>query len=354
MIGERLKSARLYRGWTQREVAAAVGVSAAAISKYERGQDMPGSAVLIRLAEAFDRSLDYFFRSVSVTLSEFQFRCRQLAQRERQQIAATTHEWLERYLLVESLIAEEQRTPFRPLDDEKRLALTSDDVEGVADYVRSAWGLGNNPIEDVVALFEDRGIKVGMIEAADGFDACVTWITESQSPVIVSKTGLPGDRQRFNLAHELGHIMLRVGPGLDAEKEAYRFAGAFLAPRQAVIQELGPHREEISPYELHLLKHKYGLSMMAWVHRAADLRIISENQRSEWRTVFKSQGWNGREPGDQLRAESPTRMNRLIVQLLTEGIITQSRAADLLGQPLAEFRQSVQDEHEDLLIELHS
>ena len=48
------------------------------------------------------------------------------------------------------------------------------------------------------------------------------------------------ERQRFTLAHELGHLMLegRLADGLDEEKACNRFAGAFLAPRVAVITVL--------------------------------------------------------------------------------------------------------------------
>jgi Zn-dependent peptidase ImmA (M78 family) len=39
-----------------------------------------------------------------------------------------------------------------------------------------------------------------------------------QAPVIVTKANLPGDRQRFNLGHELGHLVLEVGGDLETEK----------------------------------------------------------------------------------------------------------------------------------------
>ena len=91
--------------------------------------------------------------------------------------------------------------------------------------LRQAWKLGlMNPIENLMALLEDQGVKVGLVDAPDDFDACVMWANES-IPVMVVKRGLPGDRQRFSLAHELGHIALKN----ESEKAAYRFAAAFLA-----------------------------------------------------------------------------------------------------------------------------
>jgi len=40
-FGERIKIARLQAGWSLRDLAEKVGVSAPAISKYERGMDIP-------------------------------------------------------------------------------------------------------------------------------------------------------------------------------------------------------------------------------------------------------------------------------------------------------------------------
>ncbi|MDZ7844749.1 MAG: ImmA/IrrE family metallo-endopeptidase [Anaerolineales bacterium] len=99
----------------------------------------------------------------------------------------------------------------------------------------------------------------------DHFDALVFWANE-RIPVIVVKGGIPGDRQRFNLARELGHILLDLSDNVDEEKAAHRFAGAFLVPRQKAIEELGEHRQRLSVQELHILKHKYGLSMQAWIY----------------------------------------------------------------------------------------
>jgi transcriptional regulator with XRE-family HTH domain len=66
-IGKRLKSIRLQAGLSQRDLAEKVGISARAISKYERGLDTPGSAVLIRLAKAFGVRVEYFLRPIDIT-----------------------------------------------------------------------------------------------------------------------------------------------------------------------------------------------------------------------------------------------------------------------------------------------
>jgi transcriptional regulator with XRE-family HTH domain len=61
-IGERIKSARIMAGLSQRDLANAVIVSPMAISKYERDMDIPGSQILIQLARALGVKVEYFFR----------------------------------------------------------------------------------------------------------------------------------------------------------------------------------------------------------------------------------------------------------------------------------------------------
>ena len=76
MIGERLKVARYRAKLSTRGLAAKAEVSAMAVSKYERGLDVPGSDVLIRLARALGVKVEFLLRRDSVRLAEASFRCR--------------------------------------------------------------------------------------------------------------------------------------------------------------------------------------------------------------------------------------------------------------------------------------
>ena len=73
-MGERLKMARSKAGLSLRALAQCVDVSPMAISKYERGLVVPGSAMLIKMANALRVKPDYFFRSSRMTLSSPSYR----------------------------------------------------------------------------------------------------------------------------------------------------------------------------------------------------------------------------------------------------------------------------------------
>ncbi|MEJ2352677.1 MAG: XRE family transcriptional regulator [Anaerolineales bacterium] len=348
-IGERIEMARRAAGLSQRALAEAAGLSAMAISKYERGLIVPSSDALIRLARALDVRVEYFLRPVSVKLTAPSYRKRtSLPRKQENIILGQIQDWLERYVEVESLFGEPAQ--FEYPHGFVREVTVFEEVEEAAEDLRRAWSLGQDPIESMVEILEDRGVRVGMVQGHAGFDALTLWMDEL-GPVIVVKRSVPGDRQRFNLAHELGHLLLEF-IDIDAEKAANRFAGALLVPAHLARYELGERRSELSVYELHLLKHKYGLSMQAWIYRAKDLGIISESTARGLFHKFRKNGWHLEEPGDQIAAEEPGRMKRLVMRALAEDLISPSRAAELLGIPLQEFMQRESQHHGGLALSL--
>jgi Zn-dependent peptidase ImmA (M78 family) len=84
--------------------------------------------------------------------------------------------------------------------------------------------------------------------------------------------------------------------------------------------------------------------MQQWIYRAKDLSIISESQASERFRLFRARGWNRIEPGDQVSHEEPGRFKRLLLQAVTERLVSPVRAAEILGKPFEEFRKSLQVE----------
>ena len=350
-IGERIRAARRMARLSQRELAKRVGVSPMAISKYERGLVCPDSAMLIRLATELGVSVDYLLRPSRVTVVQPAFRKRvALPKKELDSIVARIEEWVERYLEIEAIVGGEAAVQF-DLSAKVTLPVNSyEEIEDRAVELRQAWKLGDGPIPNLVELLEERGIRVGVVDSHHHFDG-LTFVVDNSIWVIVTRKGVPGDRQRFSLAHELGHLVLALGDDVDAEKAANRFASAFLVPKSAAIGALGRHRDWLDLYELHMLKHLYGLSMQGWICRARDLGIISEHTAQRLFRCFRARGWHKEEPGDQLPPEEPTRLQRLVQRALAEGLISESRAGELLGMPLHQWRKIEAQKHGQLPFE---
>lgn len=338
-IGERVKLARMSAGLNQRQLGKEMGMSAMAISKYETGEVVPNSRVLIQLSQTLHVPLDFFFRSIEVTLSQPQYRCRKaLKKSEEKMILSKTRDWLERYLEVE-LITDESKALDLP-SGEPCMVSSLQEVEDAAQYVRDYWNLGLDPIENVMDVLEQHGIKVGLVEASEAFDA-LTFYYDDRTPVIVINRVMSGDRQRFNLAHELGHLLLCCEGDIDPEKAMQRFAGAFLVPKAMAFMELGEQRNTLDLNELQVLKQKYGMSMAAWIFRATDLGILAPETAQRYWMYFKKKGYHKEEPFEPVPAEKPTHMVLLTLRAFSEKHITMSRLKELLGndrEQLSELR----------------
>ncbi len=333
-IGERLKLARVRAQLSQRDLAARAGVSAMAISKYENNAMMPSSEVLLKLSAVLDVRPEFLLRSAPRLVIEPVYRKHsKLRAKAQTAIQARIQDWLERYLLIESLCLEERS--FEMPQGFPQEVQTLAQAEQAAAALREAWRLGSDPIDNLTELLEAKGIKVGLIAADDDFDACA-FLYDGKAPVIAVNRNRPGDRQRFDLAHELGHIMLRATDRLDEEQAVHRFAGAFLVPAEAAYLELGRVRTRLDLLELAMLKKKYGMSMGAWIYRARDLGILNEHAASVLWRQLSARGWRRQEP-NPLPPEEPGRMHRLVRRLLAEQVISEARAAELMGLSLGAY-----------------
>jgi len=255
-----------------------------------------------------------------------------LQKKDQDAIHAHIQGWLERYLEIESFLNLEKQS----FDFHQRFPVNElIEAENAADAMRFAWGLGFDPLDNLMDTLESREIKIHQLDCSGDFDACTFY--HNHIPVIAINRNFPGDRQRFSIAHELGHIILNVRDADIIEKVANRFAGAFLLPRQAIYQELGEKRTSISPEEIHLIKHKFGISMQAIIYRAKDVGIISGSLYTQMMKEFSIQGFRQKEPGEPFPVERARRMEKLLLRLLSEEVISRSRAEELYDGKLIEL-----------------
>ncbi len=348
MIGQRLKVARSAAGLSLRRLQEEIGnlVTAQAIGKYERNESMPSSGVLIALADALDVSVDYLVGDQEIVLEAVEFRKKSItSKREESQVEANVLHLLERYLLVEKLLqlrSVEWHSPREGPYPVKDIA----EADLAARSLRDYWCLGNDPIPNLVELLEAQGIKVLSFSLTniDGLTAHVRHSGKGTVPVIVVNSQDWGERQRFTLTHELGHLVMSVDNGVDAEKAAHRFAGAFLMPADALWATIGKHRTSISLGELLELKRLFGASVQAITYRCKDLGIFSEAAFRRLFNDFDRFGWR-RPPYKEPHAregEKPKRFERLTFRALAEGAISESKAAELLGKSVHDLNRGME------------
>ncbi|TCV85819.1 XRE family transcriptional regulator [Sulfurirhabdus autotrophica] len=341
MFSQRLFRARKAAGLSLRALGDAIGLSHASIKKYEDGVAMPSSEILIKLSRALNVRTEYFFRPETVALDGIEYRKR--SSLPKKQLNAITHgviDQIERRIELESLFPTPPVIPFAPVEGLPDAIVDVSQIEGVAETVRQAWKLGFDPIPDLIDVLETHGIRVFIVDTNTDrkFDGLAAKV--NQMPIVVVGSNWPGDRQRFTLAHELGHLMLagRLAADIDEEKACNRFAGAFLIPRQSVLQELGQHRNYIEPKELALLKEEFGLSMAGILYRASDLGIVTHAYRGDQARLFRIKGWHVTEPCIPYPAEKAHVFEQLVFHALAEDYIGESKAAELMKMSLTAFQ----------------
>ena len=310
---------------------------------------MPSSSVLVGLAKALDVSLDFLMSSQVVALEGVEFRRRASAlEREKAFVESEVIDHVERYLAIEEILD----IPSEPsaLDDIKPVVVEdAEEAEEEANKLRHQWKLGVDPIPSMTALLEERNVRVIEIALPDKFSGVTCRVKRGGNrrdvPVVVFNS-INVERNRFTLAHELAHAVIKDAKKIKAEKAMERFAGAFLVPSAHLKKEIGAERRALAYQELVRLKHLYGVSMWALLYRLKDVGIISEaTYKNLFRTPARS--WLKNEPdklsldGEVAKLEKPQRFENYVYRALAEGLIPANKAANLVKKSLADVERAV-------------
>jgi len=342
MLHDRLRRARVLKGMSLQQVADQFGdISKQALSKYEQGKDAPNSTRLLQFADVLGVNPEYFFRSDSVELGEVDFRKHSsFGKKQQEAVKEQVREHLERYLAAESLF--ESEGPISGFAQwHNHFQITSvDDIEQAAEDLRKGWDLGTNPIGNLTETLEENGIKVVGLKAHEKFDGLCAVVNDGTDAAIVSNTDRPGERQRFNLAHELGHLVMNFPEEIhgtrDEENGCHRFAGALLFPASQVRATFGHSRKRVLLQEFLLAKEEWGISIQAILRRLFDLGIVPPALYQNTFRYWSSKGYRKNEP-NPLASENSYRLRQLVYRALAEGLVTPSRAAELLSVGLREI-----------------
>jgi len=288
-----LTLARESRDLTQAELARKSGVPQAIISRLEGGIAQPSENHVSTLADRLHYPADFFFQEDRI----FGFNASVFFHRKRADMPAKTlrriHSQLNltrihlgRLLLAASLdpAVELVRLPLEEYGTPER----------IAQHVRSLLQLPSGPIKNLTAALEDAGvIVVSHSFGSTRTDAVSEWVP-GHAPIVLMNgdESVGGDRYRWTLAHELGHLIMHKLPSETMEDEANRFASELLLPSA----EIKHHLRNVRLSNLALLKSIWKVSMGALLERAKQLRTISPTQYRYMRINFSKLHYNTKEP----------------------------------------------------------
>jgi Zn-dependent peptidase ImmA (M78 family)/DNA-binding XRE family transcriptional regulator len=328
--------AREAQGWNQRQLADQVQMTQGFLSKIENGNAEPGEDLVERLANvlACPPALFSFAgpsASIEVTCLHHRRRASTMSAPTKKRIEALAR--LTR-ISVESLMDGIHVTHGETLE---RPSESGGDPPASAADLRARLGIPAGPIDDLTYFVERAGVIVvrrPLSTAAQ--DAVSTWSAD-RAPMMLVNSGLAPDRERFTIAHELGHLVMHNAPGDEQEEEANEFASALLAPADSIREDLvGLGGRDFA--RLMKLKTKWGMSIAALVRRAFDLDLIDADRYRSYQIQLSKLGWRQSEPG-QVRADQTRLLQRIIDARRSHDDLGTQQLAELALMTETEFRR---------------
>lgn len=326
IYGARVKQARELRGMTQEVLAAKIRRDQSLIAHIENGMKEPSPEVLEEISAITNLPTSFFSKPAEVQLPGGSLLWRAHASISRKEATEALRYADVVFSLGVHLIQKVAPLPIT-------ISVRKERPEEAARHTRMSLGLEpTTPIPRLIRTLESAGVWVLPIPALQGRDAFSVWadVAGTDIPVMAVSVGQPGDRLRYNVAHELGHLVMHKTlpmktPG-EIEEEANHFASEFLAPQNAMTQEL---KAPLTLTRVARLKPKWGISMQALIRRANDLHIISERQYRYLFQQLSAKGWRIAEPPN---LNVPVEKPRLIAKLAEVAYKTPSRFARIASE----------------------
>ena len=321
--GGRLALARQLAGLRKVELATRIGKTPTAVAGYESGRTRPAAATVAKLCIALSVEPSFFLPSSGRMLAANivpHFR----SLRSTTQLARDQAEAYGR--VVHDLVTVFENHFDLPSRDLTAHPVTMEHGSGstepaeAAQELRSHWGVEKGPVGHLLRTAELHGLIVvfSPVQTASvdaySFETC-------SNPIIILNP-IKGDyyRQRFDLAHEIGHLVMHADaePGNRViEDQAHRFASEFLMPAGEIEQQL-PRR--INWPLLQELKEYWGVSLQALLYRARELQTISDVTYRNAMVRISKEGWRRQEPGARPAVEQPSVLPHALSLLKSAGI----------------------------------
>jgi Zn-dependent peptidase ImmA (M78 family) len=313
------------RRLSQVQLASMVGVSSGTVSKWRAGSQAPEREALDRLAGVVNVTPEWFTRPTVAKVSLPLFRSNASAHVAAREMLEARLEWAQdlALTLMEFVDYPELNLPTRDYTDPEQI--TSEDIEQAASECRDFWRLGKSVIQDLALAAEGAGVIIIREETGIAqIEGLSAWSEVLERPfILLSSDKDNGYRSRFDLAHELGHLVLHRNIKRPSERDrhklleqqAHRFAGALLLPAENIANEV---RLPVTMDDLLLLKRRWGVSAAAIIMRLHALELLTEDEKL---SLFKrrSARWGAKsEPGDGDRSPEHPRLLRRAIDLLVD------------------------------------
>lgn len=355
--GDRLKTARIYRGLTVAELAEELDLQRQTVSMYENNKlKNPGIQTISKMSEVLGFPKRFFLEKDEMILKTGSTYFRALL--------TTSKKYRSQQVLKIDFIAKifkylNEYIEFPETNLPKELFKTPEEA---AVALRSLWNLGEKPIENIVYLVEQNGILVTEFNSdtndIDAFSQLVDVDGIEKYLVGYSKNKGTASRIHFDIAHELGHMLLHEWSEdiesltkeefKERENEANAFASAFLLPKEAFIKDVGSYADNIAFYVE--LKKKWKVSISAMIRRSYTLGLISNLTYQQLMRSMQKRGIKKHEPLDDTLLTSKPSLLKTAVEMLIQENALEPR--EFLEELSSKYNFSMESNEIEVLLDL--
>lgn len=341
-----IEIARISRGYNQSELAEKIGVEQGTLSKIETGLLKPKDDIIDKLCNVLEYPISFFAENVTVLsplITHY---------RKRKSLTNTKLDIIEYNIYIRKHFIKKLLKSANIPNKIFHISPEDHDPEDIARIVRQKWNVPRGPIKSMVTLLESIGVIILQIDHNDEKLDGEMIPDENKLPVIYINKNLSGDRQRFTLAHELGHLIMHCGsyiPNIDdAEREANYFASEFLMPADDIRYQLP---ETLSINQLGDLKRYWKVSMAAIVRRARDLNVIEDSRYTSLNVQLSRAGYKKKEPDFDVFPDKPSIIKQLINIHLNDLGYSIEELAEYLSISVNEMK-AIRDFYSDTVVKL--
>lgn len=343
IIPEKLKEARLARGYTVTALAENIGISKQTISKYELGQASPSSETMMKYCNFLNFDINFFMfnnEDSNTNYGTIFFRSLKSAESQIREEIKIRIKWTNHIYSYINEFVEFPKLNLPNIDTDLLEDLDLYKIEDIANKVREHWNVGNGPITNLSILLEQNGIILCNSNIDDvKIDAC-SQVINNTAIFFIRTNEISACRLRFDLAHELGHLILHSEITKEEiedknlldqiEKEANMFASAFLLPREEFSNEV----LALSLDHFVNLKSRWKVSIAAMIYRCRELGIFNDSQVLYLRKQISLKKWRTKEPLDEvIDIERPKLLSNAIKLIIVNNIQTKEQVNRSINIP---------------------
>ncbi|PQP83889.1 transcriptional regulator [Paenibacillus sp. PCH8] len=345
-VGENLTNLRIMHGYSRKQLSEQLGVTEQAVWQYENAYTSPKVPIVNELKRIFSVKSKYFYtkdmltqrnNAANIDVMNIAYRSKVMNVISKTQTEAKHVEYLDTFI---NYITAQISLPTLNIIQLREEAIeymnhTDDDrttqIHYVAHLARQRLNMEPSTNENLMFRIEKSGVYVFEKAIGEEIDAYSLWTRNDRPFIILGNIKRSAVRRNFDLAHELGHLLLHYRlefVNLDRkehkliENEANLFAGAFLLPEEEFSSDMNEITYKTNPDQYLDLKNKWKTSLQVLGYRAAHLGMMEAKDHRNFYAAMHRRGYLEKEPFDrEIPLQKPMRIKTIIDLLSNKGLV---------------------------------